>query len=598
MGFVSEKPKENPAQFLIEGLKRLEYRGYDSWGIAYGEEPTVFKKAGKISELPNHLVSQLPSYPAQAGLAHTRWATHGGVTDVNAHPHTDCTGEIIVVHNGIVENWEKLKDELRSKGHEFRSETDTEVIAHLVEEEISNKQLAISNFGEAVRRAFKQLDGLNAIAVFFPQIGEIVAFRDGSPLVVGVGEKEYFLASDVPAFLPYTRKVCFLEDGEGIAIAKLKDQRLKIKILEAGTGTERPVKIEEISWRAEEADKGEYPHFLIKEIKEQPEILSRLAEYPEKELKEVAALIKKAFGTYLTACGTAAHAALAATYLFSNLAKRDVNFAVGSEFPYLEDLSQKSLLVAASQSGETMDTLEAVRAAKRRKARTVALVNVPGSSLTRLADKTLLLNCGPEKAVVSTKAYTAKLAVFLLLAKELAGELEGGRKLVRKAALGIEEILRSGLERDIKRLARRLKGVEHIFTIGRGINYPTALEAALKIKEASYIHAEGFAGGELKHGVIALIDKGCPCLVFAANDDALSSILSNAQELKSRGGYIIGISPVPSESFDLWIKVPDVGPASPIVNIIPAQLLAYHLALERGLDPDKPRNLAKSVTVK
>lgn len=618
IGFVSQKPKENPAQFLIEGLKRLEYRGYDSWGIAYGEEPTVFKKAGKISDVStiNHLpfTNNTNNQPASAGLAHTRWATHGGVTDANAHPHTDCTGEIIVVHNGIVENWEKLKDELRSKGHEFRSETDTEVVAHLVEEAISNKQQAISNPSEAVRATFNQLGGLNAIAVYFPQVRQIIAFRNGSPLVVGIGDQEFYLASDVPAFLPYTRKVCFLEDGEGIVMQKSPpkaDSPLakNIKIIDAKTGEEREPKVEEINWSAEEADKGEYPYFLIKEIKEQPEILSRLAEYPEKELKEVGRLIKKAFGTYVTACGTASYAALAATYLFSNLAKRHVNFAVGSEFPYLENLSQKSLLVAASQSGETMDTLEAVRAAKKRKTKTIALVNVPGSSLTRLADKTLLLNCGPEKAVVSTKAYTAKLAVFLLLAKELAGELEGGRKLVRSAALGIEEILRSGLERDIKRLARRLKGVEHIFTIGRGVNYPTALEAALKIKEASYIHAEGFAGGELKHGVITLIEKGpprldgesrrgTPCLVFVGDDETASSVLSNAQELKSRGGYIIGISPIPSESFDLWIKVPKVGPASPIVNIIPAQLLAYHLALERGLDPDKPRNLAKSVTVK
>jgi len=623
IGFVSQNPKRNPAQFLVDGLKRLEYRGYDSWGIAFGEAPTIFKKAGKISDFsPNHLSLITYHYPASAGLGHTRWATHGGVTDENAHPHLDCTGQVVVVHNGIIENWEELRNELRGKGHEFRSETDTEVVPHLIEDQISNIKDQKGSLVEVVRQVFNQLEGLNAIAVFFPKESLIVAFRNGSPLVVGVGESEFYLASDIPAFLPYTKQVVFLDDGEGVVLANIKNLRQrrirlgrkkpKIKIVNAKTGEERKPKVEEINWSVEEAEKGEYPHFLIKEIREQPAILTRLAKYPERDLQEVADLIKNSFGTYFTACGTAAHAGLGATYLFSKIAKRHVNFAVGSEFYFLKEfLTPKSLLVAASQSGETMDTLEAVRAAKQHQAKVIALTNVPGSSITRLVDKTLMLNCGPEKAVLATKSYTAKLAVFLLLAYQMVGRLSEGRKLISKTAEGISDLFSRNSERQIKALAKRLKNVEHIYTIGRGVNYPTALEAALKIKEVSYIHAEGFAGGELKHGVIALIEggpprvgerresrRGTPCLVFVANDETRASVLSNAQELKSRGGFIIGISPEGSETFDEWIKVPDVGAASPIVNVIPAQLLAYFLAVERGLDPDKPRNLAKSVTVK
>ena len=591
IGFVSAKEKENPAQFLIEGLKRLEYRGYDSWGVVFGKKPTVYKRVGKISEAVAEGKTLTVDRPARAGLGHTRWATHGGVTVENAHPHTDCTGNIVVVHNGIIENWEELRRELQSAGHKFRSETDTEVVAHLVEEQMVNGEWRVVNLIEAVRKVFNQLEGLNAIAVYFPQQGVIGAFRNGSPMVVGVGDGEHFLASDVPAFLPFTNRVVFLNDGEGIILSGSK-----IKTLDAKTGKEIPLKIEEIDWSAEEGEKGEYPHYLIKEINEQPQVLSRLSKYPEEDLREVAKLIEKSFGTYFTACGTAAHSGLAATYLFTDLAKRHVNFAVGSEFYFLESfLKPRSLLIAASQSGETMDTLEAVRAAKKHKSKVVALTNVRGSSLTRLVDKTLLLNCGLEKAVLATKSYTAKLAIFLLLASQIGGDLEKGRELVSKAARGVKKVLEDG---NIKALARKLKSAEHLYVIGRGVNYATALEAALKIKEVSYIHAEGFAGGELKHGVIALIEDETPCLVFVANDRSRESVLSNAKEVKSRGGFIIGVSPDENEVFDVWLKVPDVGAASPIVNAVPAQLLAYYLAIERGLDPDKPRNLAKSVTVK
>ncbi|GMR19037.1 MAG: glutamine--fructose-6-phosphate transaminase (isomerizing) [Patescibacteria group bacterium] len=583
---------------MIEGLKRLEYRGYDSWGVAFGKNLTTLKKVGKISEESTARRQMSSDIPARAGLGHTRWATHGGVTDENAHPHLDCRGEIAVVHNGIIENWEELRRDLEDAGHRFRSETDTEVVAHLIER-TANGERRTANLVEAVRSVFNQLEGLNAVAVYFPKQEIIVAFRNGSPMVVGVGEKTHFLASDVPAFLPYTNRVVFLNDREGAVLS-----RSGVKIIDAGTGRSRPTRIEKIDWAAEEGEKGEYPHYLIKEISEQPQILARLSRYSEADLKEVAGMIKRSFGTYFTACGTAAHSGIAATYLFADLAQRHVNFAVGSEFYFLESfLTPKSLLIAASQSGETMDTLEAVRAAKKRHSKVVALTNVRGSSLTRLADKTLMLNCGPEKAVLATKSYTAKLALFILLASCMGGDssaggLERGRRLVSRAAKGVKEILDGPTEEKIKDLAKKLKDAEHLYAIGRGVNYATALEAALKIKEVSYIHAEGFAGGELKHGVIALIEKGTPCLVFVSDDRTKASVLSNAKEIKSRGGFIIGIAPSNNEVFDEWLKVPDAGAASPVVNVVPAQLLAYHLAVEKKLDPDKPRNLAKSVTVK
>jgi len=569
----------------------LEYRGYDSWGIAFGDKPEVDKRVGKISEV---LGSNYPSQPAFGGVGHTRWATHGGVTDVNAHPHLDCKRRIAVVHNGIIENWKELRSKLEERRHKFQSETDTEVVAHLVEEGFGDPQPTVDRFVDVVRRTFNQLEGLNAITVYCPKLCTIVAFRNGSPLVVGVGEGENFIASDVPAFLPYTRHVVFLNDGEGVVLGSAT-----FRILSAESGEEKKPQIEKVAWSREEGGCGRYPNYLIKEVNEQPQVLLRLAKYPEEDIQEVSRLIKNSFDTYLTACGTAAHAGLAAAYLFADISGRHVNFSVGSEFSSQERfLTPRSLLIAASQSGETMDTLEAVRSAKWRHSKVVALTNVQGSSITRMADRSLMLNCGPEKAVLATKSYTAKLAVFLLLATSVAGKLEEGRRLVRKAAEGVDEMLKGGLVGEVEKLARGIKNCEHIYAIGRGVNYATALEAALKVKEVSYIHAEGFAGGELKHGVIALVEKGTPCLVFVAEDESKASTLSNAKELKSRGGFIVGISPEDNEVFDVWLKVPDVGVASPIVNVVPAQLLAYFLAVGRGLDPDKPRNLAKSVTVK
>ena len=587
-GYVGEE-RSDLSGFLLDGLSKLEYRGYDSAGIAILQngKAKIVRETGELSNLKRAVNGR--KFSGNIGIGHTRWATHGGVTRKNAHPHTDCTGEVIVVHNGIIENFENLKKKLLSAGHIFKSETDTEVFAHLVEEKVKRGHI----FREAVRKSFNELDGLNAVVVIYKN-GEIVAFRRGSPLVAGLGESGNFISSDIPALISETENIVLIDEGEGVAIDKEKILKVTARTSKVTLAKSQKVKMEEA-----EVDKAGFPHFLLKEIYEQPEVIARVANYEKGEIDAAVGLIKKAWGTYFTACGTAAHAGLAATYMFSEIAKRHVNFAVGSEFPFIEDfLVPRSLLIAASQSGETMDTLEAVRAAKRHKSKILALVNVPSSSLQRIADYTIHLKAGPERAVLSTKAYIAKLALFLLFAYTLVGKYKKGVELLKSTSQKLTHLFKDGLEKDIRKLAKKLVKSHHIYIIGRGINYATALEGALKIKEASYIHAEGFAGGELKHGVIALIEKGIPCIVIVANDRARESVLSNAMELKSRGGYIIGIGPVKESVFNYWIKVPDVGRASPIVSVVPMQLLAYHLTLLKGYNPDKPRNLAKSVTVK
>ncbi len=626
LGYVGER-QDNLATFFLEGLERLEYRGYDSAGFAVldrnghaGQPPNglpLFKEVGPVGQLATKVGrSQLPG---SIGIGHTRWATHGGVTVANAHPHLDCTGSIVVVHNGIIENYQSLKQQLLDRGHRFTSDTDTEVVAHLVEEELASANdtpdYAPSDFAAAVHRAFRQLHGLNAIVVGSTEAASLALFRLGSPLAVGLNGVAALVSSDLPALSAYTDRVLLLDDGEGALLTldqppvrldarsdTLKQQHFSTRRnghLGSARQSDPPWTHSACTTPPPVADKGAYPHFMLKEIHEQAEVLARIAAYPAAPISTAAAMIERAFGTYFTACGTASYAALEATYLFSHLARKHVNFAVGSEFYFLEDfLVPESLLVAASQSGETMDTIEAVRAAKRHDSQVMALVNVPGSSLTRLADYVLDLYAGPEKAVVSTKAYTAKLGVFLLLAYTVAGEQAPGRAVLQQASVALSDLFSNGLDKQLRRLAGELAAHEHLFTIGRDVNYPTALEAALKIKETSYIHAEGFAGGELKHGVIALIEDGTPCIVFAAQDRSRAAVLSNAIEMRSRGATIIGIGPEREDVFDEYVHVPDVGYASPIVSVVPAQLLAYHLAIERGLNPDKPRNLAKSVTVK
>ncbi len=581
-GIIGYKGNKNATEIVIEGLKRLEYRGYDSWGIALkNKEIDITKRVGKIGDFSD--ASKLKK--SKIAIAHTRWATHGKVTEKNAHPHISCDKKIAVVHNGIIENFQELKKELE-KNHKFLSETDTEVIPHLIEE---NMKLG---FEEAVKKAIKRLEGSYAIVVIHQDEEKIIAARKGSPLVLGVGKDECFVASDVPAFLKHTNKVIFLDDGETVIINKqIKIYNQKDKEIKKETS--------EINWTLEQAQKNGYPHYMLKEIYEQKETLKRAINQDGKEIQKIAEEINKGFGTFFIACGTAYHAALTASYIFSKITKKHINVVLASEFPNYEHfLTERTLVIPISQSGETADVLEAVKVAKEKKSKVIAIVNVTGSTLMRQADVYFQTNAGPEIAVASTKAFTSQLALLTLLAYTCNGELKKGKEILEKTAEYVEEMLKNGLEVKIKELALKIKDKNHIFLIGRSVNYPIALEAALKIKEVSYIHAEGFAGGELKHGTLALIEEGTPCIVFVAHDETKKEIISNAMEIKARDGYIIGVSPENNPVFDFFIKVPDNGALSPIVNIIPAQLLAYHLGLARDCDIDRCRNLAKSVTVK
>ncbi|MDO9028326.1 MAG: glutamine--fructose-6-phosphate transaminase (isomerizing) [Candidatus Roizmanbacteria bacterium] len=584
-GIINDK-KNQAAQTVLEGLKKLEYRGYDSWGVAVipqdQKEIKVDKHIGKIGDATTNLDQ------GAIALGHTRWATHGGVTDINAHPHLDCTKKLAVIHNGIVENYQEIKEDLLKKGHQFISETDTEVIAHLIEEKSNTKSIT-----QAVFEIFKILRGSNAIAVLHLSSQTIIACRNGSPLVVGLGKNQYFLASDVPAFLKETNKVYFLNDGEAVVLSKTG-----IKLFDLETEKEKILTPQTLDWKLEDAEKGGYPHFLIKEIYEQLKIILKTASINEKEITELANKIKSGYKVVLTGCGTASYCALAAKYFFAE-AGIDAQSIPAYEFmPFSKFIDEKTLVFAISQSGETADTLIAVKEAKKRGGQIVAVVNARGSTLERMADVVLPVSAGPEIAVVSTKAFTSQLSTLYLLATAVRDRYKIGQEKINDLSKVLTKWLNVQLINQLITLAKTLMDEEHMYLIGKHLNYPATLEFALKIKETSYIHAEPFAAGELKHGVITLIQKGTPCFVLASQDEVKDEVLSSAAELKARGGLIIGISPFESNEFDILIKTPDLGDLTIFSNIIVGQLLGYYLGVGRGADPDKPRNLAKSVTVK
>ena len=582
-GIIGYKGGKNASELVLEGLKNLEYRGYDSWGIAglSGSDIEVVKSIGKISE-----AGKVKTGSCTVAIGHTRWSTHGTVTKANAHPQVDCTGKIAVVHNGIIENYQELKKLLGS--HKFISDTDTEILPHMIEE-----RLGSMSFENAVKEVSGQIKGRSAFVAINSGEDRIVAVRKGTPLIVGTGENEFFIASDINAFLKHTRRVQYLDDNE---MAVIGTAARFFKIDGGETITKRIV---EISWKPEEAKKEGYRHFLIKEIMEQKDTLWRAINQDESKITSVAADINKAYGTFLIGCGTAGKVAMTGEYLFSKIANKHVNAYVASEFPnYSHYLTPESLIIAISQSGETGDVLEAIDAAKKKRSKVISLLNVFGSTMMRASDEYFMVNAGMERAVVSTKATTAQLAVTTLLAYAAAGKLKEGKRLLISVAESVNDMLNPRYEARIKELAGTLKDRNDVYIIGRSLNYPIALEAAIKLQESAYVHAQGFAGGELKHGPLALIDKGTPCIALVANDEVKDEMISNASEVKSRGGYIIGIAPENNEVFDYWIRVPDAGNASPIVNVIPVQMLAYHLALQRGVDPDYPRNLAKVITTK
>lgn len=592
-GIVGYIGRKNGADVVVDGLKRLEYRGYDSWGLAAIDAGKLVKhkQVGKIGGF--ELKKDLPNFKGEICIGHTRWATHGGVTEANSHPHFSCDKKIAVVHNGIVENYQELRESLEKKGHKFVSQTDTEVIAHQIEQELKKTK----DKAEAVRLTLKKLEGSYALGIVFEDEKMMIGARKGSPLVLGIGKDEFILGSDVPAFLKYTNRVVFLDELEMVVLDPTSKDGYKIINVDSGKNIK--AKVVTIKWDAGEAEKGGHPHFMIKEMLEQPQVVEKTIGTEKGELEKAAAMIQRAKKVYVVACGTALHAGMYGSYLLAKVNKIMVQPISAGELHHFAPLFKKGeLVICVSQSGETADVLEAVKSAHAAGAKVLALVNVMGSSLMRAADFSLLTKAGPEICVLSTKAYVSQMAMFVMISGALEGKIAAAKKALQAVKADIENILSKKSLESIKKISKKLSKVDNIYALGRGINYPNALESCLKIKEVSYIHAEGFAGGDLKHGPIALIEKGVPVIVFATNDESEAEIVSNAMEVKARGAEVIGISYRNNQVFDEFFPTGKNGFYSPLSSIVYPQLMAYFIALEKKFDPDKPRNLAKSVTVK
>jgi glucosamine--fructose-6-phosphate aminotransferase (isomerizing) len=604
VGYIG--PKE-AVSILIDGLEKLEYRGYDSAGVAIPGDDSieVLKKEGKLGNLRDNLNGH--SYSANVGIGHTRWATHGRPSDENAHPHTDCTGKFAVVHNGIIENYLSLKEWLQSQGHVFKSQTDTEVLPHLIE------QFYEGDLVDAILKAVAKLEGSFAMAVVSShEPNKLVAVRQDSPLVVGLGEGEYFLASDIPALLKHTRMTYILNDGE---VAVLENDQVEVMDLSRNRIKK---KVLEVNWEAGQAEKGGYDHFMLKEIHEQPKALrdtlsGRIShDSSEVTLDEVKITPEEIRGLkkiFITACGTAYHAGVVGKYVIEKLVRLPVEVDIASEFRYRRPIIEPgTLVIIISQSGETADTLAALREAKRQGARIVAVTNVVGSSVSREADDVIYTWAGPEIAVASTKAYTTQLASMYLLAIHLAavrgtlpaGEIEEILREMKNLAAKAQTIVDDTVE--IKDFAREISTCGALFYLGRGLDYAVAMEGSLKLKEISYIHAEAYAAGELKHGTLALIEDNVPVVALATQKDLFDKMVSNIQEVNARGAAVLALAMEGHREVekvaDKTIYIPQTHPIlAPILTVIPLQLLAYHTAVARGCDVDKPRNLAKSVTV-
>ncbi len=615
VGYIGDR---DAAPILLEGLRRLEYRGYDSAGIAVLADGTVgiARSVGKLANL-DALLNRQP-LKGSLGLGHTRWATHGKPTEANAHPHTDCTGDLAVIHNGIIENYAPLKAALLETQHFFKSETDTEVAAHLIEHHLAKlagqsplppERLLL----EAVRLALQEVRGAYALAVVWSQApGVIVAAKSASPLVIGLGRNETHLASDVPAFLRHTRQAVFLEDGE---LALLRGSLCEFYDLSGGRLQKTPV---DIQWDANLAEKGGYRHFMLKETHEQPwaventlrgRVLPLRDGVLERETGMTPEALRGVDNVHLVACGTAYHAGIVGKYLIERYARIPSQVETASEFRYRHPiLDKRSLVVAISQSGETADTIAAIQLAKKAGAKVLSICNTVGSTVARGSDFNLYTRCGPECGVASTKAFVGQLCALNAFALHLAVSVdritEADARAWAEQLLALPDAVREALslEPAVLELARVFAHSEHFLYIGRTLNYPTAIEGALKLKEISYIHAEGYPAGEMKHGPLALIDEQMPVVAIATESPIFEKLVSNIEEAKARGAQLIALATRGEQRLrgkaDYILEMPPtLEQVSPIVNIIPLQLLAYHIANLRGCDVDQPRNLAKSVTV-
>jgi glucosamine--fructose-6-phosphate aminotransferase (isomerizing) len=582
IGYVGDQ-KASP--LLLEGLRRLEYRGYDSAGIATLDGKFIVKKGiGRIGELNDSL--KFNEMEGNIGIGHTRWATHGTVTEANSHPHWSCKAEVILVHNGIVENYSKLKDFLNSRNHKFSSQTDSEIIAHLLEEAIQNHP----DLKSAVLTVVGSLRGSYAfLAMVKGQPDLLIAVRKDAPLIIGIARDSYYVASDVLAFIDKTNQAIFLDNKEVAFIT-----RSKFEIFDFN-GKPVDKKTTTLAWEISDISKQKYLHFTLKEIHEQPISVRQALAQDEKDVKEFGHVLRKTKNVFITGCGTSFHASLLFKYLLAKNLRIRADAFPSSEIDQQKDLiDENSILVAISQSGETADVLNAVSIAKQRGARILSIVNVMGSSLARESYLTLYTHCGPEVGVAATKSFSAQLAIVYLVVEATA---KGSPKDILTLQHHIRDVLTA--EETVKSISEKYVAANDFYFIGRGDNYPIALEGALKLKELSYVHAEGMAAGELKHGTLALIEEGTPVLILNPPDETYLRTLNSALELKSRGARIIGISTKRDPCYDEFIQLPSLAITYlyPAVEAVPLQLLAYFTAIARNLDPDYPRNLAKSVTV-
>ncbi len=573
------------APILVKGLKRMEYRGYDSVGVAtkFENKIEVKKGIGKVSEV--NKTFQLDKLPGKIGIGHTRWATHGKVTDSNAHPHPSNSGKIAIVHNGIIENFQELKKKLEEDGYTFKSETDSEVIANLIQQNFEQT----SDVKETIGKTVSKLKGHFAFVAMFEN-GVLAAARYHEPMIIGVGKKEYFLSSDVLGFIEQTDDAIYIDNGNFVL---LDSSGIQIYDFEGS-----PVKhqITKVSKEFADAYKGDYAHFTLKEISEQPDTLLNAGKNTTEAIEQATDFIRHAKTLYITGSGTSYNAALVAKYLMSKYAKIKLETIISSELITLPDsIEPNSILIAISQSGESADVLEAVNIAKKSNAKILSIVNMLTSSLVQESSLVMGMNCGPEIGVAATKSFTSQLAILYQITESLCDGCIGVD--FKKVSQDISKILSD--HSSIQKIAKKLKDVSDIYILGRGIHYPIASEAALKLKELTYIHAEGIPGGELKHGPLALMDSNVYVIIINPNDSTYNDTITSASEIKARGAKIIGISDKNSDVYDFWIEIPSVEePIFPIIEIIPIQLLAYYSALEKDTDPDYPRNLAKSVTVK
>jgi glucosamine--fructose-6-phosphate aminotransferase (isomerizing) len=575
--------KNSAAPILVKGLQKMEYRGYDSVGIATesGNKIVLKKGVGRVVEVNNAV--KLDSIPGNIGIGHTRWATHGKVTEKNAHPHPSNSGKIAIVHNGIVENFEELKSDLQNKGYEFQSETDTEVIANLIQLNLDET----SDVKQSIIKTVNQIKGHYSFVAIFED-GTLAAARFHEPLIVGVGKNGHYLSSDVLGFIENTDDAIYVDNEDFVII---NDSGIHIFDFD---GTPVKYQITKVSKEFADVYKGDYAHFTIKEISEQPDTILRAVD--NNQIQQLVDNIKQAKNLYITGSGTSYNAAEIAKYLMSKFAKIKINTLISSELPFSpNEIESDSTLITISQSGESADVLEAVKIAKESNANILSIVNLLNSSLSQQSSLAIALNCGPEIGVAATKSFTSQLAILYKITDQLCnGCINPDWKKVSDA---ISHVLSNNLK--IKELAKNLKEITDIYVLGRGIHLPIAREAALKLKELSYIHAEGIPAGELKHGPLALMDSNVYVIIINPSDSTYNDTLNSANEIKARGAKIIGISDKKNDVYDYWIEIPSVDEALyPIIEIIPIQLLAYYSALEKKTDPDYPRNLAKSVTVK